>query len=146
MNALAAIRQPCMIATMDIIRSGINSTHANKGSRVMTVGKRPNQKEAAEPKTTLFNAAKHDFMMKLLNALVRNHAAHLSWRGEWLSQSLENCGSVRREPCGLNSKRRQEMANDSKGMTQSVSKLMIGSASFAGFTVGGGAAILVRVR
>ncbi len=134
-----------MIATMDIIRSGINSTHAIKGSSVMIVVKKLNQKEMGMPKSkpvgffksTLFNAAKHNFMMKLLNALVRNHAAHLSWRGEWLSQSLENCGSVRREPCGLNSKRRQEMANDSKGMTQSVSKLMIGSASFAGFTVGG---------
>ena len=54
-----------------------------------------------------------------------------------LTQSLENCGKIRREPCGRNSNDRQEIAKDSKGMTYSVNKSMVGSAFFAGLSVGG---------
>ncbi len=130
---------------MDIIRSGKKSVHTIKGRSVTALGNRRNHTGIKlkfltwkdDNSSLNARAARHNVVTKWWKALVRNQAAHLSWRGEWLIQSLENCGRIRREPCGRNSRERQEMAKESKGMRYSVSKSMVGSACFAGFSVGG---------
>ena len=117
-TAAAVSNDPSMTAIAEMTRSGWNSTHTSRGRMARADGNELNQLEKVSG-----NEEKEDWArlkikitMKSLRVQVRNHAAYLSWRSEWLSHSLKKRGSVKRDAAGLKRRERQQTASKRRGI------------------------------